>query len=284
MTSPTPVAEDAFENVQIPPRPQTLEQIAKETKEEYPNIANIAKAIGEDVGLSAAVLQVINSPGFYLSNKITNIQQAVNLLGVKRVERIVTMVSMKSSIGGNLNLDKFWDDAADIATLASALSGKMGGGVDRDDAYTLGLFQNCGIPLMMQAFDDYKDTMKEMEATDVYPVNKIERDRYKFSHVDVGYRLLKRWFLPEYLCEAVYYGYLYFDELIENNDVASETLALIAIMKVSHDIKDTAKGSGEYSESVEWERIKPHILSYMSIDEHDYAELKEEMIEELANG
>ncbi|MCO7224194.1 HDOD domain-containing protein [Pleionea sp. CnH1-48] len=280
MTNAVPVTDDEINRVHIPPRPKTLELIGNETKKEYPSIAVIGKAIGEDVGLSAAVLQVINSPGYYLPNTITNIQQAVNLLGVKRVERVVTVVAMKCAISGNLNLDQFWDNATEIATLGSHISNQLHS-VDQDDTYTFGLFQNCGIPLMMQAFENYEETLAEMEKTNAYPITEVERNRYKFSHADVGYRLLQRWFLPEYLCDAVYFNYHHFDELIENSRIDSSTLSLLAILRLSQDISSELHNSLNRRFNEEWERIRPKVLDYMNLDEHDYAELKEDAIDEL---
>lgn len=75
----------------------------------------IAQLIGKDIALSAAMLKLVNSPFFGLSRKIDSPQQAVAILGLGNVTGIVTGLSLKSSLGGGLNLERFWDSADRVA-------------------------------------------------------------------------------------------------------------------------------------------------------------------------
>ncbi|NVJ59913.1 MAG: HDOD domain-containing protein [Gammaproteobacteria bacterium] len=278
---PTDPETNLIENLTIPPRPEVLTLINRERQEEYPNIKKISDAIGQDVSLSAAVFQIINSPALRLSKTITSIHQAVNLLGIERVERVVTIVSMRQSVTGNLNLGRFWDSAAEVANLASQLTDKLTG-VNVDDAYTLGLFHNCGIPLMMQAFDDYKNTLIEMNETDLYPVTQIEQKRYGITHTKLSYMLLKKWHMPMHIAKAAYFHLYRFSDLVSQNQLDGDALSLIAILKMAENISDSYRKSMRATENKnEWEQTKDDIFLFLGIDDHDYIEIKEDMLEWL---
>jgi HD-like signal output (HDOD) protein len=268
------------EKVIIPPRPEVLVQISIESKKEYPDLSRMAQHIGQDVGLSASVLQVVNSPVFRLARTVTSVQQAVNMLGVTRIERLVTVVSMRSSVSGKLKLDRFWDSATEIANLCGNLAGKLSGS-NVDDAYTLGLFHGCGIPLMMQAFPDYKQTLIEVNQTDEYPPTTIEKRRYGVTHTEVGCQLMKRWFLPDYLANAVLLQHQHFNELFDNQDLEGGTLSLMAVLKMAEDISNTFRKAWRKEKADHWEHIRAHVLEYVGIEEEDYQEIKDDLLERL---
>ncbi len=270
-----------IDKLTIPPRPEVLTLIGSERQQEYPDIEKISEAIGRDVSLSAAVFQIINSPAFRLSKPITSIHQAVNMLGIERVERIVTVVSMRQSVTGKLNLGRFWDSATEIANLASRLTGKLTG-VSSDDAYTLGLFHNCGIPLMMQAFDDYKSTLIEMNETDEYPATKIEQQRYGITHTKLSFMLLKKWHMPSHIGKAAYFHLYRFSDLVSQEQLDGDAMSLIAILKMAENISDIYRQSMRNTEmNNEWEQTKDDIFAFLGIDEQDYIEIKDDMLEWL---
>ncbi len=276
-------SESLIESISIPPRPEALMVVSRESKSEYPDIDKVSKAISEDVALAALVLQIINAPAFKMSQAVTNIKQAVNLLGFQRVERIVTVAALKSGVSRNLNLNRFWDSATEIATLCSLLTRKLSG-VSTDDAYTLGLFHDAGIPLMMQAFDDYKQTLRAMDTTTLYPITKLEEEKYQTSHTKVGYLLLKKWYLPKHIAKALYFHHYDFSELVGTGQMDDESLSLLAILRMAEDISDTYRSAWRESEvNEEWERTKPAVLNFLGLEEDDYRDLKSEMLEWLEN-
>lgn len=55
-------------------------------------------------------------------------------------------------------MERFWDSSAKFA-IATSFIAKQVPGLNREEAYTYGLFQNCGIPILMQRFPEYKSTL-----------------------------------------------------------------------------------------------------------------------------
>ena len=77
--------QEFLHGISVPPQPQIMVDLQMEQLMPEPDLKAIAKLIGQDPGLSGALLKIVNSPHFGLANRIASIQQAVNLLGCNTV-------------------------------------------------------------------------------------------------------------------------------------------------------------------------------------------------------
>ncbi|PCJ17979.1 MAG: histidine kinase [Gammaproteobacteria bacterium] len=290
MNAPSPNrGKELADRVKIPPRPEVLITVMEEAKKEDPDFNRISKALSSDVSLSAAILQVVNSPFFGLRNRISSIQQAMALLGLKKVSSVVRVVSLRNSVTNELELGRFWDTASEVANICGMLAPKLSA-LAADDAYTLGLFHDCGIPLMMQSFKDYKEVLRLSNLSNVKPRTRIEDRRYGTNHAEVGYELAKKWFLPDHLALAVLNHHRYHELFITdaagsdlNESDNYEVLPLLAILKMAEQVSAMFRKSLRAEFSDEWEEMGPLILKCMAISEQDYSEIRDDILEQLYN-
>jgi len=152
---------------QIPVKPQILTDMQLLLDEVEPDIESIANLISNDVGLSSAILKIINSPFYGMNRRISEIKQAVMILGLKTINGLVTALLLKSSFQGNacISLERFWDDSLDVANAMTFIANKVENKIPVDMLYSIGLFQNCGIPLLALKFDDYKEVLIEANSS-----------------------------------------------------------------------------------------------------------------------
>lgn len=289
MNAPSPNrGQELAERVKIPPRPEVLITVMEESNREEPDFDRISKALSSDVSLSAAILQVVNSPFFGLRNRISSIQQAMALLGLKKVSSVVRVVSLRSAVSNDLELGRFWDTAAEVANICGMLAPKLSA-FGADDAYTLGLFHDCGIPLMMQSFKDYKEVLRLSNLSNVKPRTRIEDRRYGTNHAEVGYELAKKWFLPDHLALAVLNHHRYHELFLREDNSAQgdtenyEMLPLLAILKMAEQVSAMFRKSLRAEFSDEWAEMGPLILRCMAISEQDYSEIRDDILEQLYN-
>ena len=138
-------------------------------------------------------MKIVNSPFFGLANRITSIQQAVNLLGVRRVINIVNAQSIRGELTDEniVNLNRFWDSAQDVAMTCMTLAKRIGC-LEPDEAYALGLFHNCGIPLMLKRFPGYMAVLEEAYAStgEGQRIVDIENRVLSTNHAVVGLSLI----------------------------------------------------------------------------------------------
>ncbi len=262
-----------LKGIAIPPRPAILDDVKKEAAKDDPNFGKIAQRIGQDVGLAAAMLKTVNSPLFGLSKRVSSVQQAVQLLGIKNTVNIVTGLVLKTSLSGNnaAQLDLFWDNAA-LEAMVSAFIASQVPGAQPDTAYTFGLFHNCGIPLLMQRFPDYGQTLLEAASQPELSITAVEEKRHATCHTAVGYLMARSWFMPEPLCQTILCHHDASVFAADNQGVAPETCTLIAITQLADHIAHHLARPGP---DHEWERMGRQSLSYLGLNDDDYDDIHE---------
>ena len=172
-----------LKGIDIPPQPQVLRIAMAEQVKEFPDLKKISAAVAKDVSLSAAMLKAANSPAFQMRQKVTSINSAVMSLGTNNVIGLITGLSLRMVMSGkkSAKLDSFWNNASDAAVVCSLLGYRFNV-MPPDEGYTLGLFHNAGIPLLMQRFPDYLDDMAKARLASKDPATTIEDYLYNTNH------------------------------------------------------------------------------------------------------
>jgi HD-like signal output (HDOD) protein len=193
-------AQKLLKGIKIPPQPQIMVDLQMETAMPDVSLTNIAAIISKDIGISGAALKLINSPFFGLRSTITSISQALNLLGVQNIINIINAIALRNAFSYQqlAEITKIWDDAIDVANASAAIA-KLTGLASSDEAYTLGLFHDSGIPLLMEKYDDYMQVLNRAYAEPQLRVTDIENAAYETNHAVIGYYVAKAWKLPDYL-------------------------------------------------------------------------------------
>jgi HD-like signal output (HDOD) protein len=217
--------------IKIPPRPEVLAELMIESRLDSPDIQKIGHLISKDVALSVSMLKLVNSSYYGVKRKVESPQQAAIILGVNNVKSLVTGLSLKSAYGQVDGLEAFWSHAELVANVSMVIASRLPG-VPRETAYIFGLFQNCGIPLMMQRLPGYAETLALAMAGDTVNFTEIETERHTTSHAIVGHMMAKSWELAEEICEAITHHHeaKVFDDDYQLSAAAS---ALIAVSRLA---------------------------------------------------
>ena len=283
MTS-TPILDDdhiakILRGITVPPQPQVIVDIHMEQAMPNPDINRIAKLISQDVGLSGTMLKVVNSSLFGMKNRMTSIEQAVQILGLQTIVRIMEGLSIKSHMDDEtiVALSSFWDSAMDIASTAATLARAIGY-QSGDRAYCVGLFHNCGVPLLYNAHPDYQDVLEESYCRPNPRIIDVENQRLKTNHAVVGYYVAKSWGLPSDLCDVIAEHHSVeniFRHRASSYDHGRKTL--LAILKMSEHICRLPETLGNCERDHEWEAIGEDLLMYVGLSELDFDDLAAQM-------
>ncbi len=278
------ISEEKFKTllkgIQIPPQPQIMVDLQMEMLMPDVSIDHLSKIITKDIGMSGFVLKVVNSPFFGLRNKITSIKQALSLLGVSNIVNIANSMSIRNSLSDDsiVQLTSFWDNATDTAMIAAAVA-KMLGISTTDEAYTLGLFHNAGIPLLISRFEKYPQILKLSYVEQNRRITDIENDHIDCNHAVVGYYVAKTWKLPSYLSEAIADHHKTEDIFSDKVNCEKKKKNLLAALKLAETISGTFQTLGDETEDYEFQRIKSNLLQYVGLSDYDFEELCDEIKE-----
>ncbi|MBW8192599.1 HDOD domain-containing protein [Neiella marina] len=277
--SVTPQEKAVLKNISIPPRPEVLLKIGEEAKKDDCDVSVIAEAIASDVGISAAVLQVVNSAAFRRAKEIESIHQAVMMLGLRRIYPIVKAVALRSSVKATAELDAIWELASEMAMACAAVCQRIGKPALTDNAYMLGLFHMAGVPIMMQVFDDYADVMALAKTQGWDAVVEQERAQYQTSYATIGALLGQTWKLPAQLVEVIYYQ-LDTEGLFGSDELSDSALNLLAVLKIAR--KVVADAGGAFAIEQEWTSAQDDVIAQLGLDEFSFDELLDNVQLDLA--
>ncbi|GAA0288761.1 HDOD domain-containing protein [Pseudomonas rhodesiae] len=269
--------QQALQGISVPPQPQIMVDLQMEQYMPDPDLDVIARLISQDPGLSGALLKIVNSAHYGLSNKIASIQRAVNLLGSRSVINLINALSIRGEMSDEtiVTLNRFWDTAQDVAMTSLSVA-KRTGSQAVDEAYALGLFHDCGVPLMLKRFPNYMPVLEEAYANagpDCRVVD-TENNAFNTNHAVVGYYTAKSWRLPEHVTDAIANHHnalaVFSDESSRNAPLKN----LLAILKMAEHICASYRVLGNQSVDHEWNAVGHLVLDYVGLSDYDFESMK----------
>lgn len=197
-------------DVGVPPCPAILGRFSAEMRHPMPDMRKLAALVGADIGLSAALLKLVNSPFYGLRTRTTSPHQALSIIGLRAGANLIAGLILRQAFpaGTGALMQRFWDKSGAFAGAALTLAKRLPG-IDPDEAHTYALFRDCGMPVMIRKFGDYGHIMDRSEHCAGAQVIAAEDSSYRYSHARVGYALARGWMLPEPFCRAILYHHDY---------------------------------------------------------------------------
>lgn len=196
--------ERSLLDVGIPPCPDMLTRFMAEACKDEPDFKRLEIIISADVGISASLIKTANAPYFGVRQRVRSVNEALTVLGLNVSSRAIAGIILRNSFPNVPNLERFWDASARIARLSGWLAQQLElRGFHAEDAYTFGLFRDCGIPVLLKRFPDYKETLDAANGEQQQSFTAIEEAALPTNHTMVGCLLAQSWWLPEEICLAI---------------------------------------------------------------------------------
>lgn len=266
--------------VTIPARPEILLKMTAIMAESNPDIEQVVSILKEDAGLYSIVLATVNSSRLGLLKEIASISHAIILLGLPKVFSLVRLLLLKSTISQHGSMERFWDTASEVAFITQELTSRYTE-LDCDNAYSIGMLHDCGIPILMQTDPNYKDILRQANGQNSKALLEIEKNTYGIEHFTLGAKLVKKWKMPESVYNSIILQASFPDILLEYKSRANDSLMYLSLLSIAKDISSNYRRLWRLDNHQE---ITPSILTcleYIGLCDYDYLDLKEEYIDSL---
>jgi HD-like signal output (HDOD) protein len=268
-------AMEILAGVTLPPQPGTLLDINRERAKVEPDVEAVARIIERDLSVAAAVLKTINSPWFGLPKKVESVRQAVVLLGMPNVVNVVIALAMKSAIQGDnqAGIDRLFDEANDTALVLSSVMREVPI-MSADKAYLLGLFRDCGMPILLQRFPQYAEVLREAAKRPEQPLTDIEDARLRTDHAVVGALMSRHWHLPEEIGTIILnhhrtrelFGGAAWKLTPSENNIRTVIAVMAMVDCICHRLRKS-------KDSPEWAAIGERVLAHLKLDQAEFEHL-----------
>jgi HD-like signal output (HDOD) protein/GGDEF domain-containing protein len=185
--------------------PAVAMEVLELTSNPKVDVPALKLCIENDPALTTKVLRVVNSSLFGLSREVSDLSQALSLLGTKPLKLLVLGFSLPERLFQGIaaeTLGRHWRHTLTKAVAARELAGLLGG-QSGDEAFIAGLLQDLGVLLLIQEVGDpYVQFLQKVHDRGS-DLAAMETALLGFDHTQLTSRLLGHWGLPDVLVDAV---------------------------------------------------------------------------------
>jgi HD-like signal output (HDOD) protein len=186
--------------------PDIYFRIREVLESESGNADRVAQVVSTDVGLSAKLLKLVNSPFYGFPSRIDSISRAVALVGGNELSTLALGIStinyFKNIPKELVDMRSFWRHSISCGIFARVLAAKQQG-LQPERFFIGGLLHDVGRLIMFKMLP-YACTEAMLFAREnSIPLVEAEKTVIGFCHTDVSELLLKQWQFPESLSEMI---------------------------------------------------------------------------------
>lgn len=268
------VLEQSIKGIDIPPRPLIIDRVRAAINEEVPNFKRVGELISADVSLAAGLIKTANSPYFGCQSRARSINEALLMLGLDVTCRAIAAISLRQAFPNSAHYERFWDASAKIAVLSGWLARRLKRPRLRaDDAYTYGLFRDCGIVILLRRFPEYKMTLHRANNEAVLSFTALEQRELPTDHAVIGCLLAQSWWLPDEICQAIRHHHELASIATADSAVPLASRYLFAIGQTAEHLLQQVSGA---SHTAEWPKLGAACLRLLDLKDENLPELYEE--------
>lgn len=190
----------------IPTLPVIFKKIIQTLNDPKSSAKDLKNIIINDVALSAKIINLSNSAYFGFNRRITEITNAIVVIGFETIKNIVLSISVMETfrdIKGSKKFDRtqYWYNSIGTAQATVKIGGLLRI-ANKESLYVAGLLSNIGKILMDYFFpEEYAEVLSE-NSVDFY---LAEERIFGFNHAEAGFWVATKWDFPEVLCHCIRY-------------------------------------------------------------------------------
>ena len=182
--------------------PELYQQLDEKIRSNTASIDDIGELLITDAALSAKILRLANSSLYGFRGEITNINRALNLIGLKEVKNLILMDTVaqnfnKSDKYNVIQMEDFWRRSVYIALIAKKIAKRIKH-PEADRLFICGIMSQIGQLVscltrrkeVITILHQCKNTPNENEFT-------IQGNILGFTYNEVSAKLLERWKVPD---------------------------------------------------------------------------------------
>jgi HD-like signal output (HDOD) protein len=214
----------------LPPIPAVMSELMQAVNNPDADLKTIGKIIAKDPSMSMNVLKIANSAFYRLSNTVTSVERAAQILGTKEIASVCISCGVSSALKPaagvpTMNLNAFWKHSVVTGVIAKILNDRFGLGPFHN-VYLAGLIHDVGKIILDRSIYAAYTKILELACNENIPVIDAEIRVIGESHASVGGWLMEKWQLPSMFADVAKYHHSVTDSPLESRTlVATISLA-----------------------------------------------------------
>ncbi|WP_210396904.1 HDOD domain-containing protein [Motiliproteus sediminis] len=193
----------------LPAAPLIYKALSDALNNANSSISQIAEVVQQDPALAAKVLRMVNSAFFGLERQVSNISEAVSMLGLRMLRGLALSGHLASLYPQNpqwaaFSFEKVNQRSLLVARLAMQIAKDMRANSSvQDQAFVAGLLHDIGTLFIASKAPDRYLKVMQLSGEKGASICAVEKKLFGFFHGEIGAYLLAHWGLPAQVVEAV---------------------------------------------------------------------------------
>ncbi len=193
----------------LPPMPQTVLKAREIMGDTNSSFEELAKILQMDQAIAAKVIRIANSAYYGLRGKVSSIQHASVLLGLKTLEELITVAGTGGLLGKELegyeqNAGDLWQHSIGVAFGSRIIATRKFPSL-ADDAFTAGLLHDTGKLALDPHILEHKEAFQQFMSNGCKSFLHAEKQILGFDHSEIAYEICQKWNIPKQLATAIRY-------------------------------------------------------------------------------
>ena len=270
---------DRIEN--LPVLPVVAVRLLEITEDEFSSAKDVAKLIESDQTLTAKTLKIANSAVYRRSGSIATIRDAVRFIGFSAVKSTILTLSVmglfeKRSKRNGFDPDAFWLHSLGCAVCCRETSVRLKAASSLvEESFVCGMIHDIGKIFLFQHLPDEWDQVMARVSQVKASVAEAELSILGVTHASLGSELLRKWKLPDHICEAVR---LHHDSVSwpDQQDPASRLATILELSNAVAHIQRIGSGGDDAPRLIRDETRKA-----LSLSEEDIGRFAPELVDKV---
>jgi HD-like signal output (HDOD) protein len=192
----------------LPILPALQNQLTEELRNESPSIERIGEIISRDIGMTAKILQLVNSAFFGLAQPVNNATEAALYLGLNTIRSLALSVGIFSQYDQKTCKSFSLDALSQHSWMTGVLARRVAQFEQKnskflEQCFLAGLLHDIGQLVLAFGLHEEYSAIITKSGKEKLPVWQVEQELLGATHADVGAYLLALWGLPNPIIEAV---------------------------------------------------------------------------------
>lgn len=196
---------DAMIKSKLSPLPGSVVKLLNLIQDPNVKTEDLANAVLSDPALTTRILRLANSPIYYLQRKVTSIQKAIDVIGLRSLYDILIINVANDSFSNEIQYSvigrMIWNHSLAAAIFARELSCTIGLR-GSEEVFICGLLHDIGkIMLLRAAPEVYAEVLGKATEEELL---EWELEKFGYEHGEIGAIVARGWKLPDDIGRVIF--------------------------------------------------------------------------------
>jgi putative nucleotidyltransferase with HDIG domain len=188
----------------LPVFPEKIKELEGMLSDRDVAFGKVATVIQSDLTLTAELLRIVNSAQYMLPQKVSNITNAISLIGVKGLKNLLYSYGTQNILSQKFGkMDEIWQHSYRVASYAYHIANDMKRTDLQDDAYIGGILHDMGKIIAVTAYPMLMEKISSHCVDKGINCSMVERLSMGLSHARIGADIARRWNFPDNIVDVI---------------------------------------------------------------------------------